>query len=142
MSQEVMAQSTTVEAQLSVHRSLKDTAKALKETRIDRPFPPKKLLRLQRSLGFVFKCCEAHHNHEWHRSLQTLGFANLIVCCMSFSLSSMLIQEFDFMMTWADDFVRAYDLKRRLYHPEVAEQIKKSEYDIEHRASRDKFLTG
>ena len=54
----------------------------------------------------------------------------------------MLIPEFDFMMTWADDFVRAYDLKRRLYHPEVAEQIKKSEYDIEHRASRDKFLTG
>ena len=142
MSQEVMAQSTTVEAQLSVHRSLKDTAKALKETRIDRPFPPKKLLRLQRSLGFVFKCCEAHRNHERHRSLQTLGFANLIVCCMSFSLSSMLIPEFDFMMTWADDFVRAYDLKRRLYHPEVAEQIKKSEYDIEHRASRDKFLTG
>ena len=44
MSQEVMAQSTTVEAQLSVHRSLKDTAKALKETRIDRPFPPKKIV--------------------------------------------------------------------------------------------------
>ena len=55
MSQEVMAQ-------LSVHRSLSSTAKVLKEMRIDRPFPPNFLLRLQLSLDFLFMGCEADRN--------------------------------------------------------------------------------
>ncbi len=143
MSQEVIAQSNTVQVQLSVHRSLSDTAKALKETRIDGPFPPKILLRLQKSLGFVFKRCEGHQSHGRQRSLQQkLGFAGIIVCCMSFGLGSMLITEFDFMITYADIFVRDQDLKRRLYHPEVEEQLRKSEHDFEHQASREQFLKG
>ena len=143
MSQAVMAQSNTVEAQLRVHRSLSDTAKALKETRIDGPFPPKILLRLRNSLGFVFRRCEVHHNHERQRYLQQkLGFADLIVCSMSFALGSMRITEFDFMIIYAGDFVRDQDLKRRLYHPEVEKQLRHSEHDIEHQASREQFLKG
>ncbi len=143
MSQELMAQSNTVEAQLSVHHSLRNTAKALKETRIDGPFPPEILLRLQKSFDFVFKHCEAHRNRERQRHLQQkLGFADLIVCCMSFGLSSMLITEFDFMVIYADAFVRDQDLKRRLYHPGVQEQLKKSESDIEHQASHEQFMKG
>ena len=46
------------------------------------------------------------------------------------------------MMIYADDFVRDQDLKRRLYHPEVEEQLRKSEHDIEHQASREQFLKG
>ena len=142
MSQEVNTQSNTVEAQLSVHRFLSVTAKALKETRIDGPFPTKISLRLQKSLDFVFKRCEAHRNRErQHYLQQKLGFADL-VCCMSFGFSSMLITEFDFMITYANSFVRDRDLKRRLYHPEVEEQLRKSEHDIEHQASREQFLRG
>lgn len=143
MSQEVITQSNTVEAQLRVHRSLSETAKALKETRIDGPFPTSILLRLQRSLHFLFKRCEAHRNRERQRYLLLkLEFAGVIVCCMSFGLSSMLNTEFDFMLTYADGFVRDLDLKRRLYHPEIVEQLKKSEHDIEYRALRNQFLTG
>ena len=61
---------------------------------------------------------------------------------MSFGLGSMLITEFDFMITYADVFVRDQDLKRRLYHPNVEEQLRKSEHDIEHHASREQFLKG
>ena len=61
---------------------------------------------------------------------------------MSFGLGSMLITEFDFMITYADDFVRDQDLKRRLYHPNVEEQLRKSEHDIEHQASREQILKG
>ena len=143
MSQAVVPQSSTFEAQLSVCRSLSGTAKALKETRIDAPFPPRILLQLQKSFDFVFRRCEAHRNRERQRHLQQkLEFSGLIVCCMSFSLISILNTEFDFMMTYADNFVRDQDLTRRLYHPEIDKQLKKSKCDIEHQASCEQFCKG
>ena len=143
MSQELMAQSNTVEAQLTVHRALKNTANALKETRMDEPFPAGILSRLQRSLDFVFKHREAHRHRERQRYLQQrLAFADLIVCCMSFGLTSMLITEFDFMIAYAGGFVRDQVLKRRLYHPEIERQLTDSGYDIEHKGSHEQLLKG
>ena len=143
MSQADIPQSSTIQAHISICRSLSDTAKALKETRMDGPFPPNILLQLQKSLDFVFRRCEAHRNRERQRCLQQkLGFSGLIVCCMSFSLISILNTEFDFMITYVDGFVQEQDLARRLYHPEIEQQLKKLKCDIEHQAACEKFCKG
>ena len=143
MSQAVVQRSSTLRAELSVCRSLSDTASALKETRMDGPFPPSLLSRLKKSLDFCFRRCEAHRNRERQRRLQQrLEFSGLIVCCMSFSLISIVNEEFDYMITSADNFVRAQDLTRRLYHPEIHNQLKKLKCDIEHQVSCQKFYEG
>ena len=143
MSQAIVPQSSTFQAELSVCRSLSDTAKALKETRIDAPFPPRILLQLQKSLDFVFRRCEAHRNRERQRRLQrTLEFSGLIVCCMSFSLISILNEEFDCMIRYADEIVGDQDLTRRLYHPEIHDQLKKLKCDIEHQVPCQQFYEG
>lgn len=59
-----MARPNTVEAQLSVHPSLNITAKALKEKRIDEPFPPNLSLALQLCLDILLKHSEADRNRS------------------------------------------------------------------------------